>query len=192
MTPRKTYHSAHTEPADSDKLDYFTCPSGVALVHDVMAGALPLEYADCDVLYAEPPWQRGFEQFNTRAGVDDARTYRAFLTAVGDIVQSVTIPAVLITGAHAVPHLPAAGHQFATQLYEHSAIALCYRFEQPPDAPRTNELLAQLATRFRCVGDFCCGYGNTAQAFVKARRKFVCSDFDPRCVGYIAAHVWEW
>lgn len=191
MTPRKTYHSAHTEPIDSDKLDYFTCPSGVALVHDVMAGPLPNEYDACNVLYAEPPWQRGFEQFNTRANVEDARTYPAFLAAVGELVRAVEIPVVLITGAHAVGHLPPADHRFSTQLYEHSAVALCYRIE-PPTAPRTDELLTQLATRYSCVGDFCCGYGNTARAFTKARRRFVCSDFDPKCIGYIAANYWEW
>lgn len=196
LIPPATYHSAHRPPAAAPPLGRWEGDGCLAFVHDLMASpALPAEFDACDVLTAEIPWQRGFKTFNVRAGIEDGRTYAAFLQRVSEVITGTAVPIYLITGRHALSRLPEPETMTETRLNEWDALILGYR----PD-PRVGsgtygvvqEMLHAIAQRYDVVGDFCCGYGRAGRFFLRAGKRAVLSDFDPQCIGYVAEHAAEW
>jgi hypothetical protein len=80
MIPTVAYHGAHEDTVDAEPLERWEGTRCVTFVHDIMSSpTLPDQYGPCDVLVTDLPWQRGFETFNERAGVDDGRTYAQFM-----------------------------------------------------------------------------------------------------------------
>jgi hypothetical protein len=191
-----TYHSGLRDPVNSPLLNQARHPQGVAFVHDLLtAPALPAEFAECDVLYADLPWRNGFSEFNRRAGVNDDRTYSEFLKTVARLLEDERRPVFLLTGKHALRQLPPPDFTRAVRMFQFSALAVVYNATPTHRSLRwttATALLDQLGGLHRSVGDFCCGYGSSVRAFAEAGRRFVASDFNPRCVGYIAEHVQEW
>jgi hypothetical protein len=189
------YHSVHLPRLSEGKVERWTDGKSVALVHDLLSQRLPSEYRTCDVLYADLPWQAGFAAYNKRAGVDDGRTYRDLMTKVSGMVLRETRPVVLVTGTHALKHLPKPAQQAPVRMPVASrqpALALIYGMELDPAWAGVAGLVDHLARRFGRVGDFCCGYGWSARAFARRGKTFVVSDYNPECIGYIAAHAAEW
>ena len=189
------YHSVHAPRVPVEPCRRWEGGGSVALVHDVMAGPLPAEFEACDVLYADLPWRTGFDGYNGRAGVDDGRTYPAFMAAVSRVVEAQNRPVVLVTGRHALSMLPKPVQKLPVVMpvaNRQPALALVYGCVLRCDWEDTAGLVARLATWYRRVGDFCCGYGQSARAFAAAGRRFVASDYNPECVGYIAQHADSW
>lgn len=194
--PATDYHSAHRPPQQIAEVKRWEGNGCLAFAHDLMSlPVLPPEFGACDVLTAEIPWQRGFGTFNERAGVDDGRTYKAFLGRVSDIVDAATVPVYLITGRHALPRLPAPDTITDTRLNEWDAVILGYR-PDPAIGSETfgvvQEMLHRLAQTYECAGDFCCGYGRTGRFFLRSGKRAVLSDFNASCVGYVAEHAPGW
>lgn len=193
--PTVSYHGAHKPPVDAPAVQLWEGNGCVAFVHDITASpTLPASYAQCDVLVTDLPWQKGFETFNQRAGVDDGRSYPAFLARVCELVESEAVPTYLVTGRHALPHLPKPDVLLPMMLNEDEAVAVGYRPGDEADgrygvAP---ELLHALAQRYDTAGDFCCGYGRTGRFFLRSGKRAVLSDFNPTCIGYIAEHAPGW
>lgn len=193
--PPVAYHGAHKDTVGAEPLDRWEGLGCVAFVHDILSGpSLPLEYGACDVMVTDLPWQKGYETFNVRAGVDDGRTYATFMARVAEIVETATIPTYLVTGRHALPRLPRPEALMATRLNEDDAVVICYRPGEEVEgrygvAP---EFLHALAQRYDLAGDWCCGYGRTGRVFLRSGKCAVLSDFNPQCIGYIAEHASGW
>ena len=186
---RKDYHSAfYPEQPAPERHGYYS-PRGIALAHDLTSGPLPKEYGRCDVLYTDPPWRSGYDEFALRAGVL-VPSYHDFMDALVDAIPP-GIPAVVVTGLHAAMHFGTEYRPFRVRLNEHEAIAYS-RGVDVPEGMTAEQLGRTLADRYQCVGDPCCGYGNTARWFVQAGKRFVVSDINPRCIGYIAEHEKGW
>lgn len=190
---RDDYHSAHYQEPPDRPIDGFAGPAGLAFAYDLThPEPLPAAYAQCDVFYSDPPWRSGYERFNRRAGVAGP-TYRDFMAALARHVDALGAPVVLVTGKHAAKLLPAADWTVPIQLNEHAAVGYGYRMPQPPGMVTTAPLLlGHLASRYSCIGDFCCGCGNAGRMFAAAGKRFVMSDVNRRCIGYIAEHVFDW
>lgn len=189
---RADYHSAHYPYDPPGPLERFDASNGTAVVHDLLAGPLPVEYGDCDVIYTEPSWRRGFDIFNTRAGAGDGRTYADYCRAVVSVLD-LGLPSVLVWGAHAKPYLPARRTEVPIRLNEHEAIAFLFNGASLNAKPSTiRDIVSDLAKRYRHVGDPNCGYGLSARAFTEERKRFTASDLNPRCIGYIASHHETW
>jgi hypothetical protein len=188
------YHSVYLDPIPALPVQRWAGHGSVAFVHDILAGPLPAEYASCDVLYADLPWRAGFGRYNQRAGVTDGRTFRQFMTAVAAVLDQHRGPAVLVTGKHALPYLPAPSQlvPLTMPVLDQPALAVLYNMAVSGEWVTTDDLLAYLAAAYIRVGDFCCGYGRTARTFAEAGRTFVASDHNPECVGYVAAHAASW
>lgn len=192
------YHSVYLEPdTTATPAARFRLGESTAFVHDILDGPtlLPAEYDGCDVLYADLPWRAGFDRYNQRAGIEDGRTYRTFLTTVADIITACRRPAVLISGRHAAAHLPKPTQTVDIAMpvaNRQPATAYLYNLSMVPDWDDMPALLARLAAMYSRVGDFCCGYGWSARAFHRAGKTFVASDFNPQCIGYIAANAPGW
>jgi hypothetical protein len=195
VIPRADYHGAHKTTVDAPARDRWEDERCVAFVHDIFVSPeLPNEYAVCDVLVADLPWRRGYETFNQRAGVQDGRTYSQFMARVASFAETTEAPLWLITGQHALRHLPKPDAVLPTRLNEDDAIAIGYRPGPETDGTYglAQEFLRALALRYTVVGDFCCGYGRSGKAFLRAGKRAVLSDFNPRCIGYIAQHAPDW
>lgn len=195
MIPPVAYHGAHRPPVGATPLDRWEGAGCVAFVHDLMSSPdLPDEYAACDVLVTDLPWQVGFDTFNQRASIADGRTYAAFMARVSEIVEQMVVPVWLVTGRHALRYLPQPVTVLPTMLNEDEAVAIGYQPGGEADgrygvAP---ELLHALAQRYEVAGDFCCGYGRTGRFFLRSGERAVLSDFNPQCIGYIAEHAPGW
>jgi hypothetical protein len=183
------YHTALGDPVPALPRLRVRRPSGLALVHDIVIAPLPAEYAQCDVLYTDLPWNSGFQEFEERAGAPRGRSYSLFLGAVRRLVQYSSLPTILITGQHAVPHLPVPSTIEDTTLNGRPCVQLNYRIELPQRFANTVELLTYLAGRYRCIGDFCCGYGRAGRIFAEHGRRFVMSDYNATCIGYIGDNL---
>lgn len=195
MIPTSDYHGAHKPTALSRPLDRWESERCVAFMHDLMsAPTLPPEFADVDVLFAEPPWQKGFGTFNERAAVDDGRTYAAFISRLGEIIESATAPTYVVTGRHALPRFPTPDAQLPMMLYQDQAVVAAYRTgtEAETNYESVPEFIAALAQRYGSVGDFCAGYGRTGRFFLRAGGRAVLTDYNPLCIGYIADHAPDW
>lgn len=187
--PTHDYHSQLHPPIEAEPVDRFELDGSVAFRHDLTDG-LPTEYADCDVLYSDLPWQAGMDEFNSRSGAQT--TYADFLRAVSVVVATSFVPVVLVTGRHAIKRLPTARQNIRLDLNGTPAVALVYGDERFPTANTATELLLNLADRFDRVGDFCCGYGRTLRLFQGSGKSWVGSDNNAKCIGYIAAHAPQW
>jgi hypothetical protein len=176
------YHSALGEAPTGSGLDSFATVNGTAFVHDVMsADYLPDAYRDCDVLYADPPWQRGYKTFTERCCIEPAATYDAFMFHVADLIERAEVPAVMVAGKQAAKYfdgwLP-----IPTRLQRFDALAYYSPGIAPIQAYTANGILEGLARKFDCVGDFFAGYGASARAFTMAGKRFVASDCNPQCI----------
>jgi hypothetical protein len=141
------------------------------------------------VFYSDLPWYTnfGFQRFNDRAAVYDGRTYQQFMDAITAILTTVQVPTMFVTGHHAKPHLPPPTYKFPLHLNEYPAVAYCYHFDgKPPVAKSAAAVLHEMADRFACVGDYCCGYGTAGRIFAQHGKRFVMSDFNPQCIGAFA------
>lgn len=199
MIPRSDYHSAHKPPVSAPVLNHWDGERCSAFVLDILDTA-PSQvfekygYRDCDVLVTDLPWRKGFDEFNRRAGATDGRTYPAFMQRVGQIINAGAVPTYLVTGRHALHYLPAPDVVLPMRLNEDEAVAIGYRpgVEAFADYGIAQEFLHALADTYGHAGDFCCGYGRTGRFFLRAGKRALLSDINPRCVGYIAEHAAEW
>ena len=191
------YHSVYRPASGSVPQTRYAIGESVVFVHDIMTAPLPVEYVDCDVIYADLPWRAGFVGYNERVDVTDGRTYPQFLANVRQIVEASRVPVVLITGRHAVSHLSRPAQMLSVTMpvaNDQPGVALLYGMTVGAwvDGARPDALLSELAGMFKCVGDFCCGYGSSVYAFLRAGKRFVASDYNAECIGYVAKNVGRW
>ena len=186
---RTDYHSAHYPEQPATARHGYSSLRGIALVHDVIDGPLPTDYQRCDVFYTDPPWQSGYDEFAARAGTL-VPPYAEFMRALVAAIPN-GVPAVFVTGRHADRYFPNHYLRFPVRLNEHAAVAYAYGLDLTGCAT-AEDIGRKLAANYNRVGDPCCGYGNAARWFVQAGKRFVVSDINPRCIGYIAKHEAAW
>jgi hypothetical protein len=190
----ESYHSALKPSRPADPIQAAHLARSWAFVHDIRDG-LPSAYDLCDVFYTDLPWRDGFKVFEQRAGQLKAdhhhRDYAQFLLAVSMVIHKMTRPLVIVTGKHALPYLPKPTNLYVTKLNGAPAAAFAYNLQLFHLADAT-DILDELAQRFECAGDFCCGYGRTAKAFHDRGKRFVVSDYNAMCIGHMASEWGKW
>lgn len=189
--PLSAYHSAHDPDLPAPPVRRVTLPAGTAFAHNMVDGPLPPEYSPCDVFYSDLPWQRGQAVFNERANA--AASFADVITAASQIVTAGK-PVIFVTGKHALRLLPAPQRILPTRLNRHEAVALIYGSPRGlvGHFPTATDVIRDLTTNYTHVGDPFCGYGLTLKTFATAGRRFTGSDYNPRCIGYIATHGHRW
>jgi len=160
-------------------------PAGVSFVHDLLGGPLPDEYAACDVFYADLPWPAGFAEFERRAGLAPGRSYGEFMAAVARIIRTIRKPVLLAAGKQALRHLASPAAVLSSKLNGAACVVIMFHANIQPACSDTVALLGWLAERYGCIGDFCCGYGRAGRIFAERGKRFVMSDYNPECIGYI-------
>jgi hypothetical protein len=147
------------------------------------ADYLPDAYSACDVLYSDPPWNRGYKTFAERCCIESPPTYDTFMWHMVDLIDRADLPTVLIIGKQAAKYFKE-WTAAPTRLQRFESIAY-YRNLKPIQAYTATGILEGLAKQFECVGDFCAGYGSAARTFVLAGKRFVASDCNPQCIAML-------
>lgn len=182
---RDPYHTALIGGAvvDAPPLQRVEFSDGVAFVHDLFQ-PIPAAYEACDAIYCEAPWRHGYDEFNRRAGWAGP-SWVEFTRRLGEVAATSRAAVCLTAGRQAVPHLPTPDHIYDTSLNGAPALLVCYRLllERPESA---ESALDEIATRYTCIGDWCCGYGRTVRAARRHGKRYVVSDHNATCIGYIA------
>lgn len=163
---------------------------GVTYQADLNHG-IPTVMYKADVWYSDLPWRDGYAKFADRAGVTQQRPYAELLRMLGIAVKQSGIPTALVTGKHAIPHLDPEAVA-PVKLNGDPAVACLWGIPGWDQTRDAEDVIRGLALRYKCVGDFCCGFGRAGRIFAQAGRRYVMSDLNPECVGYIAAHEGNW
>ena len=199
------FHSALESPIKNcPGLDCFNGTNGYSFVHNLCNG-IPTQMHNADLLYAELPWKHGYDQFSKRSKVENSLSHFDLLTKIGIEITNLKIPAVMVMGTHGSKHLkpnytfpiklsyaneskclaciwgiPNLASTFLTTVHENQVI----------ERPTSSRLIEVLAQRFNLIGDFACGYGNSGRIFVENGKKYIMSDSNNNCVGYISQQKW--
>lgn len=192
------YHSAlaHTPPIEGIKeIDYFKINNSFAMYHDLTIKKLPFEFYLCDLIYSDPAWYQGLKTFNERAG--GSSTIETYYKAISDAVIKLNRATILNLGSRELKRMPKPDLVFKTYL-SHATKELVYTavYNFLPEldlSGMTNyQILKLLSNSFDRIGDFNCGYGNSGKIFVENGKSFVMSDYNKKCIGYIASEYQNW
>tara|TARA_R110000765_G_scaffold350917_2_gene440904 strand:- start:280 stop:849 length:570 start_codon:yes stop_codon:yes gene_type:complete len=185
------YHSALRDELENQKeITHYTIKDSLAFYHDVIHNfGLPKEYNKCDILYAEPSWSGGITKFDKRANT--STTYNEYVASLNNIIKTTTIPIVLIVGIKDSKKLRTPFERHITKIHGAKAFANIYNWSYKGPLDDTYTIIENLSNQFDCVGDFCCGYGNTGEIFFKKNKNFIMSDYNKKCIGYIKENIGE-
>lgn len=165
-------------------------PKGVMLKHDFVSNGLAPEFKECDVLYAEPPYAHsGLKIFDSRAGVND-RTYSDLIEAMSRILLEWTDPVYLIMSKANLAKLPTPDLIAETRLNGDVVSMGVWNDKNPTLLPSTELICKELGSRYKCLGDFTCGYGTPIKNFIiGGGDRFVASDYDGKCITIVSAQM---
>ena len=185
------YHSA-TKKLNADKLyleegrNYYHRNGSVAMIYNILNPFIPSAWRYSDVIYCEPSWQEGYKVFCDRAEYTYRKSdYILYLKRIEELIDTLDKPAFIIGGKHMLQHLNPYSMS-PIRLLGSKAFLCVYKTKQHKKFDKNFDVISYLAERYNYVLDFCCGYGNTARIFKKAGKLFVCSDFNSKCVYYVA------
>ena len=188
VTNKFVYNSAiHNQPPDGGqlKLTRYESNGCIVIAHNVL-DPLPIEFQQCDILYAEPSWRSGIARFNERAGIKV--DFKEYVNSIREIIINSEVPVVLNWGVNETKQMPVPDMAYMSKLWNISdcTLSIYNTHSEWPKFQSTESLFWWLSQKFECIGDFNCGYGNSGKRFLEQGKKFVMSDYDQQCVGYIA------
>jgi len=179
------YHSAlkrsreESSTSEAQGLDRYEFRGNIAFQWDASRG-LPEEYKQCDFLYAEPPFRPGMKFFNEMSGIESS--YKDVLSTIDSEIHRLGKPAIIINMKKAP--MVHADHVGDLELNGDPVKAYYYQVE-PVSLRTTVQVINTLAKQYKCVGDFCCGFGGTGLRFLRQGKRFVMSDYNGKCIRVI-------
>ena len=181
----KPYHSfKNDEIMLWDKLEKFTRDDSVGFVHDITEGLTDL-HKEADIIYSEPSWLDGYAEFANR-GTIKVGNYKAYLRAFNEII-AFGVPVVLIIGKHHLKTLPQPSSLLNVTMNGSNETAYGWGLDIAESKSKsTDQLIKWLSSKFDCVADPCCGYGNTGLIFRENGKRFIMSDISSKLIAYIA------
>ena len=187
------FHSAHNPEIDVKPCEFHRfADDSIALQHDITKGHLPEAFDCCDCFYAEPPWRYGIKTFNKRAGSDD-HSLTDVVRGIAAVIENETRPIALMVSRADLPLYqrlcPPIDKIINTTIgafkTQYETRVLVWNYKRPLDPMTTKSIRRSLLIDHSCVGDFCCGYGHTAVDARSMNKRFVCSDYNARCIGHL-------
>jgi len=164
-------------------------PKGVMLKNDIISNGLPEEFDRCDVLCAEPPWPKGFKIFNDRAGVAH-ESYSDLVVAFIKIIENNPKPIYLIIGESMLKRLPMPREVHKTTQNGGDALVAVWHGNYDGSCKSVNVICESLGSRYKCLGDFTCGYGTCIVNFLSGGgSSFVASDYDGKCITVMSTRM---
>lgn len=185
----RAYHSALKPSLNISKgLSFVEKNGNKAFVMDISKEFN--SYDDCDILYSEPAWLDGYDEFLKRANNNDS-SYDSYIDSIINIIQTCDKPIVLVLGKHVIKRFPIANSKIDVKLHGYHTNAYGWNIDLSTyqSATTNYELIRLLANDYNCIGDFNCGYGNSGLIFKQNGKHFVMSDINEFCISYIAEKV---
>jgi hypothetical protein len=139
-----------------------------ALVHDVLDGALPDAYEDVDAIYTEPPWPGQVPAWNALVARIVAEATRL------DVPLVMALPFMRPVG------LPEPYERARGMLLHYGVPCTFWSYGIRTGGGPSSRVLGELAERFDCLGDPCCGTGTTGRVAEEHGKRSVLSDIRPR------------
>lgn len=164
---------------------------GEAFVHDVARRGLPIEIMRADAIYGEPPWEHGYRTFNERAGVFDAPPWAPFMRTLGEEVRRFGKPTAMTAGIRAAK-LFKPDTVVPIDLNGGKATICLWGMDLPPEVRTSEEVILHMASCFTTIGDPFCGYGRTGSLVRSAGGRFILSDYNAFCIGFISKEAHSW
>lgn len=177
------YHSALSEPLIGNEETTVVNIDGNTAMYNNIVNGLPFEFSKCDILYTELSWVAGIDKFNNRS--NEETSYEEYMIGVSKTIKSSCRATIIISGKKDKPYLPYTDTILDIKLNGANAQAYVYNHVVKGEHYTTNALLEYLSNEFNCIGDFCCGYGNSGHVFMKNNKNFVMSDYNKKCITYI-------
>ena len=140
----------------------------------------------CDCFYCEPPYPSGLKIFDKRSG-QITKSYAVFCAQFSRFWDRIgDKPKFAVASKQLLKSLPKPDFQVQIKLNSNIETLSCWNAEVPNNLS-SNEVCFYLGTKYHCLGDPTCGYGNSVLSFIKARKTntFVASDYDGRCISVI-------
>lgn len=167
----------------AEPLDYTAIGHCVAMQNDFVDNGIPLEMRACDVIFAETPFPAGFKIFDERAGVTESRSFSLFADATAEWLSDETRPSYLILGKMLLKSLPTPAGVVESSLNHGRVLIAWWNDDFKGDTSSNLTFIEELARRYDCIGDFCCGYGEPLFHFLRHGGKtFVGSDHNGKCI----------
>ena len=190
------YHTAlnisNLNSQSEKSCEFFEYNGNVCFKKDILTGDLDDRFNVCDIFYSEPPWRYGYKIFEKRAGYNYKSDFRGFLKNIHKIIKAQNKPFFIVGGKQDYEIIFSDADFISnTEIAQHKTKCLCYIYNlnkeifSKIDFSNNLTLIQSLAKNFHCIGDFCCGYGNTGIVFDSFKKNFVMSDADPKCIGYL-------
>ena len=184
------YHTAlnHSNLTDDLPVDRVEVGGNIALRYNIF-DPIPKEYEKCDAMFCEPPWRHGFNVFNERVGFAGP-TWVDFMNRINTIISETKVPVVITAGKAALRYLEGYTAIYPTSLNGANAFLVAWNVTIE-DTSSAEAATQEICERFNVIGDWCCGYGRTAHYAKEAGKRFVVSDYNAQCIGYIANRIME-
>jgi hypothetical protein len=153
---------------------------------------LPTQYADADVLFSVLPWPNGWSVFEERAEATGGnRTYTGFMQSVVTLAESSAMPCYFLTAKRSLSLLPRTWRRGKIRLFGEVVDLVGSGPPITVEPLDVSLFLKALARQYNCVGDFCCGFGQTARIFAECGKRYVASDYNAECVAYVSGRSVE-
>ena len=191
---KEPYYSAlktqkYPDAYASDSMERFVGANGISMAWDFGREGLPPEMMTADVIYGEPPWKHGYDLFAKEAGVSQAISYADFIKKLVSEIGRTGKPSVIIAGAHAMGLYK--GFVSAPALINGAKCYAMYRCIRPHAGTLdATEVIKRIARMYDCIADPFCGYGRAGRIFAEHGKRYVMSDLNPVCIGYISKQSW--
>jgi len=167
-------------------------PNGIALVHDISTGTLPEAFSECDAIYSEMPWRAGYDEFNNRAGMNNAIPFNEFINKVNAVIAQLEIPIFLVWSKTLKNRVAPDAYIQPVTLHKQPAVIFAWNvdgFDLPFEWP---DYVQAICKKYNCIGDWCCGYGSTAYYAHQEKKRTVASDVNRNCINYLADESQGW
>ena len=180
------YHTAVSGKARKLKKKslFETKPDSIeAFVYELGIGnQIPESFRKADAIYIEPPWSTSFYKF------DNTKNYDEFVSDAKRIIDELAVPAFVLHGKKdAMLWNPELTKQIDFVFHDnYKALIGVYNVSgNIPDFKTELEVAEYVISRYDCILDFCCGYGNTARWAVEYNKRCICTDISQKCIDYI-------
>lgn len=154
-----------------------------AFAHNVLNG-WDDRFGGADVIYTEPAWRDGFKKFMALAG--QTGTHTEYLKNTREIIQRLGKPAYVFCGKHMFKVLDADEYRpIILREYGYHEYVAVFNEDRHIEATTTSELISKLCENYGTLLDFNCGCGNVLNSCKNEDTRFILSDVNPDCIGYI-------
>jgi hypothetical protein len=159
----------------------------IAFLHNI-ENECPDYYKNVDVFYSEPAWAHGYNLFMNKSKFKSS-SFGNYVENICNFIKNFDKPAIIICGkkdsALYKKLVPFKSEDIILKIHNCKCVALFYKIDLKINFTNNEEILTYISKKYNCVGDFCCGYGNTADVFYNHGKNFVVSDVIDECIAYI-------